>query len=365
MKFHKITEVFPLMGEQELNELAEDIKKNGLKEPIWIYENKIIDGRNRYLACKKAQVKPVLRNLNGKGSLISFVISTNMQRRHLTSSQKAACALEALPFYEAEARGRIGTPKPKNSDAQNKSQLIDFYSKWGKAAQKIATDFKTNRQYIADVKKFQEKEPELFEEIRLGRKTIYEAKREQKLKKQKEHFEELKKRELLPIVDKYDVIVIDPPWPMKKIKRDVRPNQHGFDYPTMNEEELTKLNIPMEKDCHLFLWTTHKFFFMASRLIEKWKCKYVCIFTWHKPGGFQPIGLPQYNSEFAIYARHGTPKFSDTKELNTCFSAPRGKHSEKPEEFYDMLRRTTSGKRLDMFNRREIEGFDGWGFESS
>jgi hypothetical protein len=39
----------------------------------------------------------------------------------------------------------------------------------------------------------------------------------------------------VPVVDTYGTIVIDPPWEMEKIKRDVAPNQVAFDYPTMTE----------------------------------------------------------------------------------------------------------------------------------
>lgn len=50
----------------------------------------------------------------------------------------------------------------------------------------------------------------------------------------------------------YHCIVIDPPWPMEKIERDVRPNQAGFDYPTMSEDELAAFELPAADDCHLF-----------------------------------------------------------------------------------------------------------------
>jgi len=163
----------------------------------------------------------------------------------------------------------------------------------------------------------------------------------------------------------YDVIVIDPPWPMQKIERDVAPNQVAFEYPTMSEQELAEMKMPAADNCHLWLWTTHKFLPMAMRLLDVWDFKYVCTFVWHKPGGFQPIGLPQYNCEFAVYARRGTPQFVDTKAFPVCFNAPRGAHSEKPSEFYDVVRRVTAGRRIDIFNRRTIAGFETWGKEAA
>ncbi len=189
--------------------------------------------------------------------------------------------------------------------------------------------------------------------VQLGKRLVNAA----KLKR-------IDEAEPIEVVGIYDTIVIDPPWPMQKIDRECRPNQVDFGYPTMTEDELCDLKIPAADDCHFWLWTTHRFLPMAFRLLTSWGLKYVCVFVWHKPGGFQPVGLPQYNCEFALYARKGTPQFKTTKALKLCFEAKRGAHSEKPEEFYDMVRRVTAGRRLDMFNRREIEGFDGWGKES-
>jgi N6-adenosine-specific RNA methylase IME4 len=202
------------------------------------------------------------------------------------------------------------------------------------------------------------------EDVISGKTTRADVRREKKRKEIIERLEDVKTKEVKKVEGVYDVIVIDPPWPMEKIEREVRPNQTKFDYPTMNENEISNLKIPFSKDCHVWLWTTHKFLPMAFRLLDVWALKYVCAFVWHKPGGFQPIGLPQYNCEFVLYARHGSPKFTDTKNLPVCFSAPRGGHSEKPDEFYSTICRVTAGRRLDMFSRRVIEGFDGWGLES-
>ena len=163
----------------------------------------------------------------------------------------------------------------------------------------------------------------------------------------------------------YDAIVVDPPWPMQKIQRDVRPRQVGLDYQVMSIDEIKAVTIPAAPDCHLWLWTTHKFLPAAFEVLEAWGFKYVCTFVWCKAGGPQPINLPQYTCEFALYARRGAPKFATTKSFDTWFQAARGKHSEKPIEFYEMVRRVTgSDLVLDMYNRRDLEGIEGWGAES-
>lgn len=167
----------------------------------------------------------------------------------------------------------------------------------------------------------------------------------------------------------FSCIVIDPPWPMEKIERDVRPNQVGFDYPPMSEPELVSFGDVLRKvsadDCHLFQWTTHKFLPVALRLLEPWGFRYVLTMVWHKTGGFQPIGLPQYNCEFVIYARRGSPKFIDTKAFNCCFNGARREHSRKPDEFYDVVRRVTDDPRIDIFSRETRDGFAQFGNETS
>jgi hypothetical protein len=85
--FHPLAVVFPLMAGGEYAELIRDIREYGLNEPIAVYEDKILDGRNRYRACLEAGVEPHFTTFKGDDP-IAFVISQNIRRRHLTAEQK-------------------------------------------------------------------------------------------------------------------------------------------------------------------------------------------------------------------------------------------------------------------------------------
>jgi hypothetical protein len=134
---------------------AADIQANGLIETIITYENKILDGRNRFVACQLAEVKPVFSPYTGDSPL-TFVISKNIHRRHLTPSQAAVIALDVMPMFESEARKRQSlnalTNQPQNS------QKIDYLenSKTGRSTQSAAKLFNTNRQYISDAGRLRE-----------------------------------------------------------------------------------------------------------------------------------------------------------------------------------------------------------------
>ena len=88
---HPICDLFPRMPGEEFVALKKDIRENGLLEPIWLYEGKVLDGRHRHFACQEVGVEPRYRQYEGSNPL-GFVISLNLNRRHLSESQRAMVA---------------------------------------------------------------------------------------------------------------------------------------------------------------------------------------------------------------------------------------------------------------------------------
>lgn len=364
MQFHDVANIFPMMSADEYEALKVDIARNGLIEPIWTHAGKIIDGRNRFKACQEVGVKPAYREYTGEdgAALVLFVVSLNLKRRHMDSGQLAFVALEVEAVLAKTGKQNMSSG---GGDKKSGFQKIEnpIYGQV-KASDQAAAIVGTNRQYIADAKRIKAEAPALADKVLRGEMKFADAKREVKRAEVVGRLESVDARQAKAAAGQYDVIVIDPPWPMSKIERDVAPLQVGFDYPVMTLDEIAQLQLPSAPDCHVFLWTTQKYLPDAFRMLDVWGAKYVFTMVWHKAGGFQPYNLPQYNCEFVLYGRLGRPQFIDTKQFMTCFEAPRTGHSEKPDHFYDVLRRVTAGRRLDMFNRRALDGFDGWGKEA-
>lgn len=105
---HPTAEAYRLMGEDELQELADDIGRNGLLYPIVLdHDGAVVDGRNRLAACRLAGVEPRYTSLeqhdgspSGQGTArvpdpAAYVVSVNGRRRQLTRGQQAMGAVLA------------------------------------------------------------------------------------------------------------------------------------------------------------------------------------------------------------------------------------------------------------------------------
>lgn len=179
LTYHPFSQVFPMLADGELAELAADIKENGLREPIRTYQGKILDGRNRSAACLLAGVAPRYEPFKGTEiEALQFAWSVNFTRRHLTSSQRAGCQVD----YEAQYADVVKLLKEEGVNGKRKGGG-DKKSAKARAAKsvpqkigepigvhdretdaKLAAAMGTNRQYVSIIR--------LRGRHRLGRRSL-------------------------------------------------------------------------------------------------------------------------------------------------------------------------------------------------
>lgn len=106
--FHELSSYLPLLEGEEFDDLVEDIKQHGQIEPATIYEGKILDGRNRYRACKILEQELIIREWKpskATGSTpLQYVISENIMRRHLNEAQKGEIGMLLYPEVEKQVQ---------------------------------------------------------------------------------------------------------------------------------------------------------------------------------------------------------------------------------------------------------------------
>ncbi len=139
-KPHPLAELFPMMDDDAFLDFAQDIEKHGQREPIIIYENKILDGRNRYKACQMLGFSPRFKEYNGNDAL-GFVISLNLKRRHLTESQRAMVGAKLATATKGGMRDpeRANLPvrnEPTNAEAGKLLNVSERSIKTAKQVQK-------------------------------------------------------------------------------------------------------------------------------------------------------------------------------------------------------------------------------------
>lgn len=161
VEFHDVVSIWPKMQADEFARLVTDIRENGLRDPIWTYQGKIIDGRHRYLACVEAGIEPRYQEWNGQGSLLLFVASLNQHRRHLDAGQKAMIALEIEKRLGDEAEKRVGGRPLKAVDDCINSEKPGTILSPVKSAHQAAWILGTSGTYVKDAKRIVEQAPEL------------------------------------------------------------------------------------------------------------------------------------------------------------------------------------------------------------
>lgn len=172
MKAHPIANVWPMLDDDKLDELAEDIRQQGQLQPIWTFDGMILDGRNRFEACRRAEIKPIIMEYKGDEPT-AFAVSLNDRRRHMGKSALAAVAAELEPHFADDAKRRQ-IRKPKLESVKEKVPEQKRCQSREEAAKSVGV----NDRYVSDAKKVKAEAPEVFERLKAGKITLQDAKRE-------------------------------------------------------------------------------------------------------------------------------------------------------------------------------------------
>jgi hypothetical protein len=114
LKFHPLADIFPLMKGRKFDALVADIKTHGLREPIMLYQGKVLDGRNRYHAYLKAfgtsivDCEPCTTFEGDDAAALAFVVSKNFYRRHLTAEQRRKVLIDLVAAQPGKSDRAIG-----------------------------------------------------------------------------------------------------------------------------------------------------------------------------------------------------------------------------------------------------------------
>jgi len=342
---------------------------------------------------------------------VSFVVSKNLKRRHLTESQKAVLAVELLPYIEKEARERQikagslggrgikkGSEKYNEKVSQLQEQIIENNEKenleqkiaqgfsQGRASEIVARLVDTNREYVKAAKRLSLQAPEVLEVVKEGKVNIMQAKkianlpeelRETVIEKIKGNGDNGHKVERIiaevrnhvlservcSIPDNlFNVILADPPWQYDfslTVNREIENH-----YPTMTLEEIKAVKVPAARDAVLFLWVTAPKLIEGLEVMSAWGFEYRTCAVWDK----EVIGMGYWfrnQHELLIVGTRGNPFVpAPENRFPSVIRAKREEHSRKPEVVYEMIEKMLPGcKYLELFARQQRTGWTAWGNE--
>lgn len=411
LEFHPLANLFPLIEGHAFDDLVADIRANGIREPIVLHEGKILDGRNRYRAGVAAGVldargkatswdhhRPTIRQfaISGfDGDPLAFVLSLNLHRRHLTTSQRAMIGAEiagmkrgrpgenppygGLSVTDAAARLNIaersierarvvrdqGVPELSGAvkagtltvaaasdlaTLPKEEQLAALRSADADVLYKVLAEERARKQAAKKLRR-DEREAQLGERIASGNAALVAAGAAGK---------------------RYGVIYADPEWRFEPYSRET-----GMDRAADNHYPTSPLDVIASRpvraiaapDCALFLWATRPMLPQALTVVDAWGFAYKSCTVWGKRREGEARG-PGYiftdESELLLYATRGdVPAPAPGTQWPSLIIAPVGPHSQKPQRFRELIEAYfPTLPKIELNAREQFPGWDSWGAEA-
>lgn len=382
---HPLAELFPMLPERELHELADDIVTFGQREPIWLLDGMILDGRNRYAACLFAKVDPVFEQYAGDDPL-NFVLSLNLHRRHLTDSQRALVAAQIVDWESGVNQHTAG---PANLQTREAARRLSISERAVAAAKRIhehgaaelveaIRDGRVSVHAGEAISDLQHEEQRKVLE-REERAIIQRAKEIRAVRQQVRHTVRLGHMDMIAERGRanapaklgrlYPVYYADPCW-RYEVRSEVTGREKSAEnhYPTLPTDEICALLTELIGGDHpavLFLWATNPMLLDALRVMQACGFTYVHHWIWDKEvAGTGYWGRDRH--ELLLIGRRGDVAAPlPGSQPETVHRERKGGHSAKPDFYAETIERLFPGvARLELFSRCPRPGWDAWGFEA-
>lgn len=374
-----------MLPEAELAALAEDVRAKGLLNPITLCDGAILDGRNRFEACRRAGVEPRFIDFVG-GNPWDHVWSLNAERRHLPPGQKAVLAIKraaASEGWRAEQEKRRADANRARARAAEGNQNAAKNSappRGGRPtppppappvsprreAAAIAKSANVSTRTVERARALQKAAPERFEAVARGEVELHKALGEVKRAERVEKIVEIAKGNTALPTARYPVIYADPPWRYEHVETESRAIENQ--YPTMALDEICALPVGTlaTPDAILFMWATSPKLAEAMRVVEAWGFTYRTSMVWVK----DRLGMGYYarqRHELLLIATRGAPPTPlPADRPDSVVEAPRGEHSAKPAAFAELIERMYPAfPRVELFCRSPRAGWSVWGNQAA
>ena len=363
---HAATSIFPAMGEAEFQELKADIAKNGLRQPILVYRNQVIDGRERMRACSELGIEPQYKAVDvTEKTVAEYIVSMNLKRRHLNDSQRAMVANSLAQLGKGKrANTAQAVTQAQASQMLNVSvdsiQRARIVEKNGipalvQAVENGKLDV-TNASSLAGLD--EEKQAIVLElddkEILKMAKEIRKSAMSDRRKKRIEAIEQKRanNKPLQAEAGTYNVIYADPAWDYI--------SEEALGYPTMSLQDIQAMpvNTIASEDAVLFLWCSASLIGDALKVIESWGFNYKTHAIWDKQ-------KPGQGAYFRIQHELLLIEVPYEAREASVFDDPTGAPSEKPKRIREVIDAMyPEFRKIELFCRgTPAMGWDGWGNE--
>jgi N6-adenosine-specific RNA methylase IME4 len=300
----------------------------------------LIAGERRLQALKLLGWEKVPVNVLDLDRVIKGEIAENVFRQDFCPSEMVAIARALEPLLRKEAKARRGA----RTDLPENFRDVEFGETRDRLGASVGVSGRTLEKMITIVEAA-ERHPRKFGHLKEEMDRTGKASRPyRELLRLKDEQRVLK---LKPIQGKFRTLIVDCPWEYEQpLQGRARP-----DYATMTQEELLALPVEQwaEDKCHLYLWATNVTMPRAVELVRAYGFQHKTILTWVKSAW----GLGTYfrsQTEHVIFAIRGNMN-TRSDSLSTVFYAPLGRDSEKPEQFYDLVRRASFPPYGEAFQR--------------